>query len=163
MFWRAITSPEALGVLRNPPGKSISIVQRGTTTGRLLGGNLSLMTALLGTPYFPLPSPSIFALEDVDEPVYKIDRMLHHMVLAGMFSRRNWFVFGDIRTLPADRGKPSLTLRQVFTELLSSIRTPCMAGFHFGHVRRSLTIPMGVTARLTTGRRALEILEPAVR
>lgn len=163
MFWRTVTSPTPPRIVKNTPRKRISVIRGGTVTGRLLGGNLSLVTALLGTPYFPILPRTIFALEEIEEPSYKIDRMLHHMALAGMLSGNNGFIIGDFSITPPSRGKPSLTLNRILTDVLSSADAPSLAGFRFGHVRGSLTLPMGVRARLTTGRKTLEILESAVR
>jgi len=163
LFWRIITSPKPPGFIKNPGGRKLTVLRRGATTGRLLGGNLSLVAALLGTPFFPDVHRYILALEEVEEPPYKIDRMFHHLRLSGMLSRKNGFIIGDIATTPPTRGKASLTLRQILADVFSSAESPCMAGFHFGHVRGSLTLPLGVIARLTTGRKTLEIRESAVQ
>lgn len=162
-FWRCLTSTKPLGVVRNPNRQKLKMMVSGVTVGRLLGGNLSLITALLGTPYCPAFDRCILALEEIEEPPYKIDRMLNHLKLVGVLSRGNGIVMGEFTDCkPLDRKKPSLTLSQVFHDVIVSSGIPAVHGLHYGHVKDPLTLPLGVKARLSAGRGLLEILEPAV-
>lgn len=163
-FWRCLASTHPLGVIRNSSKKFMKTLCRGSVAGRLLGGNLSLVTALLGTPYLPHVRRSILALEEIEEPPYKIDRMLNHLKLAGAFSRGNGVLLGRfIDCHPTSRRNRSLTLNQVFHDVVASAGVPAVAGLHYGHVKGSLTLPLGIMTRLNASATTLEFLEPAVQ
>lgn len=163
-FWNCLTTTKPPVYVTGPISRSSKTFSPGSAHGRLLGGNLSVLTALLGTPYLPSLKGSLLALEEIDEPPYKIDRMLHHLKLARMFKEVNGIILGDFTGCEASgTKKDSLTLNQVFEDTFRSIGRPVLGGFHFGHVRNPITLPLGIRASLDTSTRALKFLEPAVR
>ncbi len=120
----------------------------GRHAGVLWGGNLALVTALLGTPYFPRVRGGIFFLEDVAEPAYKIDRMLVQLEQAGVLQRQRAIVLGHfdpITAMPNDNG---FCLDSVVARLRARLTVPVFTGLPFGHVAHKLTLPIGVRAEL---------------
>lgn len=136
------------------------VVRPGVAEGTLLGGNLSLVTAMIGTPWEPDLRGSILLLEDVDEPPYQIDRMLMQLKLSGRLQGLKGILFGD--TVPAPTEKPTLTLQEVLEEHLGDLGIPVLFGFPCGHTPYRATLPLGVQARLDATNATLTILEPAL-
>jgi len=139
-------------------------LRAGVVQGRLLGGCLSLLTATLGTPEEIDTRGTILLLEDIDESPYRVDRMLFHLRQAGKFREVKAVVFGEMvgcrqSSTPAD------DLRDVILETLKGLEVPVAFGLRFGHTTgRTLTVPLGVRARLSAGEQVkLTLLEPAVR
>ena len=144
--------------------------RHGIAEGRLIGGNLSVLGALIGTPYAAEIENHLVFLEDVREPPYRIDRMLTQLqqsvgnrgerdglkraagVMLGVFSRSR-----------ATDGDASLTANEVLDDHFSAIPIPAVAGYSFGHIAHQFTIPVGVRARLDTASQTLTLLEAAVQ
>jgi muramoyltetrapeptide carboxypeptidase len=129
----------------------------------LIGGTLTQLTASLGTPYaFHPPDGCILFLEEVGERPYRLDRMLTQLRLSGILERASALVFGELPRCDEPGGAP--TARQVVTELVAGFHGPVLYGLPSGHTSGpTLTIPLGVRARvLTRPRPALVIEESAV-
>jgi muramoyltetrapeptide carboxypeptidase len=127
-----------------------------------VGGNLTVLCSLLGTPYMPDAGGALLFLEDVGEAPYRIDRMLVQLEQAGVTASASGVALGVFRKCDPTDDEPSLTLREVFEDRFSARRTPCGWGFPFGHIREQLTLPYGVRARMDTANGELVLLEPAV-
>lgn len=163
VFWRCLTSTKPLGTVKNPHRKHLSAIARGLGRGRLVGGNLSVLSALVGTQYLPNLQGAVLLLEEIDEQPYRIDRMLHHLKLAGLLDRLAGIVLGEFTNcVPADKRKPSLSLGQVFRDVFGDVHAPVLQGLHHGHVGDSITLPLGVSARIDGGKKTVEIVEGAV-
>jgi muramoyltetrapeptide carboxypeptidase len=119
-------------------------------SGPLLGGNLSVLTRLVGTPYCPSFEGAILVIEDVGEAPYRIDRMLAHLRLAGAFSEAAAVVLGDFSDCTPDDA-PSLSLDAVFDDYFGAGVPPTVAGLDYGHRLPRRTLPIGVSATLTAG------------
>lgn len=138
-------------------------VRPGVAEGRLAGGNLSLVTALMGTPYEPDFTGRIVVLEEIDEYPYRVDRMLAQLLLGGKLQRAAAVLFGDSPScLNGPEGRPSLTMMQVLEEFLSPLGIPVLYGFPCGHTGYRATLPLGAMARLDAGAGTLTILEAAL-
>lgn len=161
-FWRCLTSTKRLPALRAGGRGGRRSESRETGSGRLIGGNLSVVASSVGTPYFPTISPIVLLLEEIDERPYRIDRMLRQIRLAGILSRANGAVLGAFINCKPERGKPSLTLRQVFRDTFGEIGCPVIEGLPYGHIHNLLTIPLGVRVRLATTAGRIEFQEAAV-
>jgi len=162
-FWQCLSSTKPLGILQNPNGKPLKPLIRGVTSGQLLAGNLSVVTAMLGTAYFSNSKNNILVLEEVEEPPYKIDRMFHHLQLARVFDQARGVVLGEFADCkPTNSKKPSLTLRQIFKEVFAPYEIPVLTGLQYGHVEGSLTLPIGIKTRMNASRGLLELIESAV-
>jgi muramoyltetrapeptide carboxypeptidase len=120
--------------------------------GTLWGGNLALVCALLGTPYFPRVRGGILFLEDVNEPAYKIERMLVQLEQAGVLGRQKALLLGQfdpVTPMPNDNG---FSLEGVIARLRARLPCPVICGLPFGHVADKLTLPVGARASLSVGR-----------
>jgi len=134
------------------------ILRPGRATGRIIGGNLALITALLGTPFAPNFEGAILILEDIGEAVYRIDRMLRHLILAGALQQCVAMVAGDFRPPKGENSRDNRTLDDVLTEAAERAGIPCLAGAPFGHIADQWTIPLGGIAELDTDARSLRVL-----
>ncbi len=135
----------------------------GRARGRLVGGNLTLFAALAGTPYFPDTTGAIVFLEEVDEYIYRCDRMLTQLALAGVFDKAAGVVFGgftDCGVSPDGYGR--FSLNDVFQHHMAPLGKPAFSGAMFGHVDRKRTLPLGAMAEIDAEAGTIEMLEPAV-
>jgi muramoyltetrapeptide carboxypeptidase len=163
-FWRLITSPSVPERIHRDSKARAGIATGERATGRLLGGNLSLIVSLLGTPFQPSFNGGILFFEEVGEEPYRIDRMLTHLQNAGILKRLHGIASGQFRDCgPDDPHRPSLTLRRILVETAERTGVPFLSGLPFGHIRRKVTIPIGVRAGLDPERGTLDLLEAAVR
>jgi muramoyltetrapeptide carboxypeptidase len=133
----------------------------GTVEGPLLGGNLSVFTRLLGTPFMPDLDGAVLMFEDLSEQPYSLDRMWTHLELAGVFRKAAGIVLGQfIRCEPRDG---SFTAAEVLRDLAAASGLPCAAGFPIGHGDDvNEAVPLGVRVRLDAGAKQLTFLEAAV-
>lgn len=165
-FVRAVMRAEPLGELRQPSwAPPLEVVVPGRASGPLVGGNLSLLVATLGTPFEVETAGRILLLEDVDEPPYRIDRMLTQLRLAGKLDAAAGFVVAECAgCLPAQTGRPSLTLREVLDDILAPLGKPAVYGLAAGHGMSRFTLPLGVRATVDAvgARPAVVIEEPGV-
>lgn len=127
----------------------------GRAAGRLAGGNLALLASLAGTPYMPDLDGAILVLEDVNEAVYRIDRMLRQLRLAGSLTRLAGIIFGAF----TERGDDAdaLPLADILRETAESAGVPCLAGVPVGHIDDQWTLPLGATAELDATARRLTV------
>lgn len=157
---RAVTSSQALEAMVPPPGRLPECLVPGIVQGPVVGGNLSLVAATMGTPWELDVQDSILVLEDVDESPYRIDRMLTQLRLAGVLSRCRGLLLGDWKRCEAPEGKKSLSLKEVFSDILGRDR-PVLANVAVGHCSPVHTLPLGVVARLDAEAGTLVYLESA--
>ncbi len=163
MFWRLLTSSKKFGRVANPDDEHILSLNSGTATGRIVGGNLSVISGLIGTEYFPDLKDKILLIEEMGEMPYKIDRMLNQMRLTGMFKGIKGVIIGSFRDChEPNTNKKTLTLGEVITDYLSTIKKPVVYNFRHGHLRDNITVPLGVNVRLNASRKIVEIAEAAV-
>jgi muramoyltetrapeptide carboxypeptidase len=153
----ALSGADSCGVAENA-----ETLHSGRARGRLVGGNLALLCALSGTPFAPSYDDAILVVEDVNEPVYRIDRMLTQLRLAGVLAKCRGLIFGQFTDIPSDSPEESLgsrTLEDILGEVADAFRIPCVAGAPVGHVADQWTLPLGANAELDADARALRILE----
>jgi muramoyltetrapeptide carboxypeptidase len=133
------------------------VIRAGKARGRLAGGNLALVTALMGTPYAVDFEGAILVLEDIDEAVYRIDRMLQQLVLSGALSQCVAIVAGDFRPPEREIEVDNRPLDEVLREAAEVAGIPCLAGAPFGHIADQWTIPLGAIAELDTSEMSLRV------
>ncbi len=134
----------------------------GRARGRLVGGNLSLVCALMGTPWQIETKGRLLFLEDVGEEPYRIDRFLRQLKHAGLLDGVAGVILGRWHKCNPGMPEKSLTLDEVFADYFGDAPYPVVARFPIGHVRDNATIPLGVLADLDATARTLTLLEPAV-
>ena len=116
----------------------------------LWGGNLAVLTSLLGTPYFPSIKGGVLFLEDVGEHPYKVERMLTQLFNAGVLQQQKAIVFGQFtayKLVPHDKG---FKLKNVIERLRSQLKIPVLTGLPFGHVPTKVLLPVGAKVDLAT-------------
>ncbi|HEY6420895.1 MAG TPA: LD-carboxypeptidase [Candidatus Binataceae bacterium] len=138
------------------------VVHRGATAeGEITGGCLSVVVAMLGTPYAPDFSGKILFLEDTGERAYRIDRMFVQLRQAGVLEQVAGIAIGAIRPVDGSADEQRLIARFV-AEQTEGLGIPVLYGIEAGHGTENLTIPFGVRARIDAGARRLKIIEAAV-
>lgn len=171
-FKKVLFSPTANIELATPPlfeamegqaekDNRITVISQGSATGRLIGGNLSLMVKLVASPYEPDYKDKILFLEDVEEAPYRVDGMLTHLRLAGRLDKLAAVVFGKCTECTAS-SPPSLSLEQVLADRFGDLNIPVMSGVMIGHIEDMSTIPVGAMATLDTAKQRLYLNEAAV-
>lgn len=132
-------------------------INPGTAEGRLVGGNLAVLASLCGTPFIPDLTDGILILEDINEPVYRIDRMLQQLRLSGALIGCRAIAFGECVKCPDDAGGGGRPFDEVLGEIAHGLGVPCLAGIPVGHIDAQWTFPLGATATLDTTTRTLTI------
>ncbi len=137
------------------------VMRPGTGAGELVGGCLSVITAMLATPYAPDFTGRVLFLEDTGEKAYRIDRMLVQLRQAGVFDRVAGVVFGAIRAPSDDAAEARLTMEFV-RQQTSELRCPVLFGIEAGHGTENLALPLGLTVRIDGARGRMVVAESAV-
>lgn len=134
------------------------VLRAGNVKGRLAGGNLALVSSLMGTPYSVDFEGAILVLEDIDEAVYRVDRMLTQLVLSGALAQCAALVIGDFRPPPSESNSNNRAIDEVIAEAADKAGIPCLAGAPFGHISDQWTIPLGAMAELDTSDLSLRVI-----
>jgi len=185
-FWKAILAGSEPGRSRRRPGYLITThasdmgksgddalfdgvprpvtLREGKGRGRLIGGNLSVVHALMGSPYEIQTDGKILFLEDVGEAPYRIDRMLNSLRLAGKFDHVTGVILGQF-TAREDEAKwdDDESMDDVLKDYFGNLRVPVVSHFPIGHVRYNTTLPVGAMAELDAQTQTVRILEDPVR
>ena len=145
---------------------SVRVLSPGIASGRLLGGNLTILCAALGTPYLPSFQGKILFFEDVDEVPYRFDRLLTQLLNAGLLQQAAGIAIGMNARCRDPKARKSTeyrqTLEEVFAERLLPLGIPVVLGLPFGHTRLNATLPIGCRATLDAYKGDLIITEPSV-
>jgi muramoyltetrapeptide carboxypeptidase len=134
------------------------VLMEGLAAGKLLGGNLSLITHLLGTSFMPSLQGALLFLEERGEAPYRVDRMLTHLRLSGLLNKCAGVMTGSFQ----DCGEPS-TVEALIRERLGDLHLPMMIGLPIGHGEVNTALPIGVKAVLDTGQKTLTVSEACVK
>ncbi len=138
------------GKVQNPPHEDIEIVHSGICTGRITGGNLSVMVASLGSPYQIDTKGKILFIEDTGELPYRIDRNLTALRLAGKLQESQGIILGTFSDIPDqdEGGCETLPLREIFRQMIEPLGIPAVSNLRCGHIYPQITLPMGAMAEL---------------
>ena len=134
----------------------------GKVRGPLIGGNLSLMTKLMGTPYEPDFNNRILILEEVGEEPYRVDGMLTHLWLTGKLHKLAGVALGKFTDCRPSKPGPSRSLEEIFEERFQQMGIPTLRGIMVGHVSNQTTFPLGVEAELDVDAGTLTLMESGV-
>ena len=141
-MWVDVLSGRPPRQMYNPNGEYFRGFRPGKAGGVLLGGNLTVLTSLIGSPYLPDFTGKLLLLEDVDERPYRIDRMLNQLRVSGILDKAAGIVLGDFTDCGENPNKPTLELEEIFTELLPHV--PTLWHVHAGHGQDKMNLPLGV-------------------
>ena len=134
----------------------------GRARGRLLGGNLSVLTGILGSPYVPNFDDAILFLEDVEEQPYRVDRMMTSLKLAGVLQRVRGVIFGTCLDCNPGPGFASFTLEEILNDHLKPLGVPAWQGAMIGHGMPQWTLPVGLEVEVDASAGTLKMVEGAV-
>lgn len=163
-FWATITSNKKLGKLQYPEDQKLPYLQKGMAAGRLIGGNLAVFAALLGTAYFPNLTGKILMLEDVGELPYRVDRMFNQLRLSGTLKKVKGIILGRfVDCYEHDLEKRTLTLGEVISDYVSTLKVPSIYTFPHGHIKDFVTIPFGLRVNMNATKGTVEFAEGAVK
>lgn len=151
-FYGAVAAAEKIRLT----SKQGVVIRAGRASGPVLGGNLTTLTYLLGTPFTPVFKDHILILEEINEAPYRLDRMLTQMKIAGCFQGIAGMVLGAFKNCGRKRD-----LYEMAAEIFQDATFPILAGFDFGHVRSNPTIPIGLQATLDTNANLLSFNDAA--
>ena len=154
LLLKLMTSDE-LTTVNFPSGTA---VKKGRAEGVVLGGNLSLICHLIGTPFLPSFKGKLLFIEEKGEPLYRVDRMLTHLLLSGGLEKCAGLMVGSFE----ECGDPAFVIDLV-RERCSKLNMPILTGLPAGHGEDNVPLPVGVRAVLDTGKMSLEFKEPCLR
>jgi muramoyltetrapeptide carboxypeptidase len=145
--------------------RSAIVLSEGTAQGKLIGGNLSIFSSTVGTPFEPNTDGAILFLEETREEPYKLDRMLTQMKLAGKFDNLRGVAFGCMNKIDTRKNffpGRSYTVREIIMSFFGDLKIPVVSGLPFGHDKYNATLPIGAMAELNAKDQSLTILQAAV-
>lgn len=161
-FIKAVMRSVPIGPVGNPAGEPIVTIVPGKARGILTGGNLSIVTATLGTPFEIKTEKALLILEEVNEEPYRVDRMLQQLLLGKKLAAAAGVVFG--RCVNCEGKQDNFpTLLEVIRQNLSGLGIPCIYGLAFGHAAHKATLPIGITGILDADTGILSLEETATR
>ena len=144
-------------------GNRIQTLTKGIVEGKILGGNLTVLTALSGTPYYPDFQDAILFIEDVGEDPYRIDRMMSTLKLNGTLGKIKGFVFGQCSDCKPGSGYGAFTVDQIMDQYIIPLGIPAYFGAMIGHISKQFIIPVGARVRLNANDGSLTIVENIFR
>ncbi|SFC54563.1 S66 peptidase family protein [Clostridium uliginosum] len=158
-FKRNIFNNKPLGVLNNPKGVEMKTLVEGYAEGRLVGGNLSLICSSMGTKYEIDTKEKILFLEDIGEYPYKIDKMLLQLKQCNKFKDAEGIILGAWTNCIPEEGKESLSLIQIFQELLLAENKPIIYNVCCGHCLPTMTLPLGAKLKMDSTKKEIRVIE----
>lgn len=171
---RAIFRNQEIGLIKNPetPANKVELenriikINKGKGSGILIGGNLTLLTSLIGTPYDVDYKDKILFIEEVGEEPYRVDRMLTQLWLSGKLGQLSGIVIGKMTDVKSSDYKPSfhstLSLEEIIRTRIEPLNVPAVYGYMIGHIKDKVTMPIGVNATLDVDKGTFSITENAV-
>ncbi|WP_414576579.1 S66 peptidase family protein [Anabaena sp. CCY 9402-a] len=145
----------------NSPEGQVQTIASGKARGKLVGGNLSVLSAMVGSPYLPSWYKSILFVEDTNEDIYRIDRMLTQLKNAGILHQISGFIFGQCSDC-SQGDEPSLTLMQVLQDHILPLEIPAWYGAMIGHIQDKFILPIGLSVEIDATLGTIKLLEAAV-
>jgi muramoyltetrapeptide carboxypeptidase len=157
-----MTNPVDAGDMLVPTENRIRTITPGRARGRLIGGNLTVLTAIVGSGMLPDFRDAILFIEDVEEAPYRIDRMLTQLALAGILKEVRAVIWGRCTRCTPGAGFGSLTIGDLLDDHVKPLGVPAWEGAQIGHIPRQFIVPIGVEAEVDASTGTIRLLEPAV-
>ncbi|WP_017655752.1 S66 peptidase family protein [Fortiea contorta] len=160
-FQRLLFQGEAIKMQNLADGETrIEVITPGKARGKLIGGNLSVLSAMVGSPYLPSWNNSILFLEEISEDVYRVDRMLTQLKNAGILNQITGLIFGQCTNCsPGD--EPNFTLKQILEQHLIPLKIPAWYGSMIGHIKDKFTVPVGAEVEIDAQSGTIQMLASA--
>lgn len=161
-FQRILFNGEAVTMQNLNSGEGqVKVISPGKAKGKLIGGNLSVLAAMVGSTYLPSWRESILFVEDIGEDIYRIDRMLTQLKTAGILNQITGFIFGQCTNCKLG-DEPSFTLTQILQDHILPLGIPAWYGSMIGHIKDKFTVPLGVEVEIEADAGTIRMLETAV-
>lgn len=161
LLWKALSCPEPIGEI--PILTEREVISPGKASGLLIGGNLTSMESLLGTPYEPDWTGAIFFWEDCFMEIHAIDMILTHFALSGVFNKILGMVVGRPLEIKENEFSESLSLPEIIFDICGQYKIPILYNVDFGHNIEKATLPIGVKAEVDCNNKQIKILESGVQ
>ena len=147
--------------IKNPIYQQIGSINGGVVEAPLIGGNLSLITSTLGTPYEIQTKGKILFIEEIGEEPYRIDRMLTQLKLSNKLKEAEGIILGDFNNCVSKNGEPedSLSLDEVIEDIIEPLKKPTLYNLKSGHCSPMITLPLGIPIRLDGNKKGLRVLD----
>lgn len=149
--------------LRTGPEYEAHTITGGIASGKLTGGNIAVLTAMVGTEFSPVFKDKIVFLEEIGEAPYRVDRMLTQLLQATDLSKAAGIVLGVFNDCEQKGDSPTLKLKETLKDRLSGLNIPVYYGAPFGHIAHQCILPYGIKAAMDADKMTLVLQEPAVR
>ncbi len=163
IFKSVIMEPGVPPTFVNAPTEdTIVTINSGKTSGKLFGGNLTVITSLMGSNYLPDWKNKILFLEEVKEEPYSIDRMLTQLKLCGVLDSIAGLVFGKCAKCFAEEPQKAFTFHEVILQHIKPLKIPAFYGAMIGHIENKLTIPLGIQATVNADTGSIKLDETSV-
>lgn len=163
VFKNVTMNTKSLPVFINPITEdAIVSINKGKASGQLVGGNLSVITSLMGSDYLPDWKNKILFLEDVKEESYRIDRALTQLKLCGVLDSISGFVFGKCTKCIAEEPQKAFTFHEVILQHIKPLGIPAFYGAMIGHIENKLTLPLGINATIDADKGTISLEENSV-
>jgi len=146
-FWKVLDGDSYPLELENPEGMELKVLKHGRAEGVLIPACLSLMTSLLGTEYMPSLEGTILVIEDIDEKSYRLDRLFQILKLHGVYDKINGLILGQFTKCFT---RKSFGLEELLSEVVEKYDFPVVLNLAYGHVKKRLTLPVGMRASIQT-------------
>ena len=161
-FWRLV-SGELIDSSIDAPSSPLKAIKPGISEGLLLGGNMTVLSRMIGTPFLPALEGAILFLEDVNEPAYKIDAMLAQLKLSGIWDNLGGLLIGQFTDQDHLNDTPR-EIEEVFRDYCENVRFPVASGLRYGHIPVKIAMPIGIRVRLSVEKDTAtwSMLEPLV-
>lgn len=142
--------------------KDLKTLTSGKAQGILVGGNLTVVSSMIGTSYLPHWRDKILFLEEIKEEPYRVDRMLWQLKQAGVFEEINGLVLGSFRKCEPEEPEKSFSLQEVFDQHFKNTTFPVYQGASFGHIAPKFSLPIGIKAEIDADNFVLRTIEKSV-
>ena len=161
LLWKALSCPEPIGEI--PILKEREVILPGKARGLLIGGNLTSMESLLGTPYEPDWTGAIFFWEDCFMEIHTVDTILTHFALSGVFNKISGMVIGRPLEVKEEEFTDAPTLPDVIRDICDQFKIPILYNVDFGHNTEKATLPIGIEAEIDCNEKRFTILESSTQ
>jgi muramoyltetrapeptide carboxypeptidase len=145
-----------------PKANRTTTLRGGKARGPIVGGNLAVLSSMAGSAYWPRFDGAILFLEDINEYIYRCDRMLSTLKLAGVLDKLAGVVLGAFTNCTPGDGYGTLTLDEVFDDYFKPLQVPVYSGALIGHIKRKFTVPVGLEVEMDADAGSIRYLQPAV-
>jgi muramoyltetrapeptide carboxypeptidase len=163
VFTNVVMTKKQFSFPENPIGEDkIYTIHPGKVRGELVGGNLTVLSSLIGSEYLPNWKNKILFLEEAKEEPYSIDRMLTQLKLSGVLDSISGFVFGKCAKCLAEEPLKAFTFHEVILQHIQPLKIPAYYGAMIGHIENKLTIPLGISAMMDADKGILSLEESSV-